>query len=164
MVSSPDPTQSYIIKSGKRKGQSLAVMMFNNTSFLYWYYKELNKTTTTNSKKNKLHKQLEWLIQKGENRQTKRICPHCQKKTIKYYSIRSSLSGNSIAPQYTYCENCIPPKSSGLIIRPFKFSYLSKADKKGNGPFFKRLVQLYRWAFELPKRLTKDTAFKFFQN
>ena len=67
------PNGSYVIKSGKRKGKVLELLMFNDYLFLVWMLQKLNKASKGG--KNELHLHLEWLIQKGENRQVKMICP-----------------------------------------------------------------------------------------
>ena len=42
-----DPDKPYTIKSGKREGKSLGVLMFNEYSFLRWHFGEMEKRYTT---------------------------------------------------------------------------------------------------------------------
>lgn len=161
----PAPDNAYLIQNGKYAGKCPSLMMFSNPNFIYWYFKELEKKLSPQSKRNRLHQQLAWLVQQGENRQTVKLCPHCSKKTVKYYSIRSSLSGSSIGASYCYCEDCVKNyRHSGLRFEAFKFSNLANANRPGNGPFFHELRKLYRWAFGLQGRLSKEKAFDFFKN
>ena len=160
----PTPTEAYTIQSGKHAGKCPSLMMFSEPSFVYWYFKDMEKKLSPQSKRNRLHQQLAWLIQQGDNRQTVAICPHCRQKTVKYYSIRSSLSGSSVGRPYCYCENCVQNYyGSGLQIESFKFSNLAKHDRPRNGYFFRELSQLYRWAFGLNGRLSREKAFNFFK-
>ncbi|MEA2092892.1 MAG: hypothetical protein U9P61_02915 [Patescibacteria group bacterium] len=139
--------------------------MFEDYQFLNWfYYKKIN---SNGGEKNRLEKHLCWLLEKGENRQTKMICPYCKKRYIAYFSVLFS-SGNdfSVDPCYTCCEDCTDElvatavgkgKVSSLL--PIKFSSLLLFWKKVDQ---KRIARIYRTFFQLPKKLGKKQAFNFF--
>lgn len=159
------PSNYYILKSGPSKGKSPSLLMFQNPDKIDFLYKKYVKSHKRSQKKNLFHLQLEWLIQQGENRKTKMLCPHCKKKTVKYFSIRTSYSGKSIGRQYTYCEDCAKPNPCPrCILHEFKFSVLANIDAKENRIFFKKAKTLYCTVFELPKRLTKERIFEFFKS
>ncbi len=112
--------------------------------------------------KNQLEGHLEWLLARGENRETKMYCPYCRKTSVEYFSIRYSANGNfSLSPNFIACENCkenlLVDKKTQLF--PFKFSVLAKFRRKGDQ---KRIGKLFQKVFGLSSRLRKEKIFEFF--
>jgi len=166
-----EPKEPYEFKSGRREGKVLELMMFKNYGFLNWYFnKKLGGRGVPENKKNELHRHLEWLLDKGENRRTELLCPYCGKRKVKLFSLLDSKYGFSIGPHYTCCNNM---KCKGKVqslplgkipmLLPFKFSQIKKFRAKSDQ---KRVGDLFRKVFGLPTRpdpLTRETAFQFFK-
>jgi len=155
-----------VFQSGKRAGKAIELLMFTDYDFLIWLLRKLDRES--GSTKNTLHLHLEWLIQKGENRQTKMICPQCKKQPVKFFSVRYAGDLFSIGSSYTCCkkEECIEKVRAMAAgkwpeLLPFRFSVMGnfrlKADKRRIGILFRRV-------FGLPNPLTREAAFEFFNS
>jgi len=161
------PIGPYRIKSGKRKGKVLELLMFNDYSFLLWMFQKLERVSKGG--KNELHLHLEWLIKKGETRQPKITCPQCGKRPVRYFSVVYERGGDfSIGPYYTCCEDpkCIYELRAQALDKspqflPFYFSVIKNFQLKFDQ---KRIANLFLEVFELPKPLTRKIAFKFFRD
>ncbi len=159
------PTDPYVFKSGKREGKCLELLMFEDYQFLHWLYNTNIKGKGVS--KNQLELHLEWLLMRGENRQTAMKCPQCNANHyVSFFSVRYSYNDFSIGPQFTSCSNksCVESlKALSLektpAILPIKFSsiltFKLKIDRK-------RVTNLFRHCFGLPRPLKKDVAFRFF--
>ena len=164
-----EPSEPYVIKSGKREGKVLELLMFNDYSFLRWHLGKIRREYS-GGKKKQYHKHLEWLMAKGENREPKMECPICGQKEVKYFSVRFSRGTNrfSISPRYTCCENSgcqemLRAKAFGDNLQFFKpkFSNITRITKFKVDQ--KRIADLYRQIFNLEGRLTREKAFQFFK-
>ena len=160
------PTAPYVIRSGKYKDAAVEIMMFNNYRFLKFLYLEMNKDPVAS--KNRLHQHLEWLLRQGENRKTQVICPQCHQKKIRYFSARGSKRfGYSLSLIFASCDKpgCLKKLESltggaKIEIYPFRFSSIAKFRNKTDQ---RSVAELLRNAFDLPARLTAETAFRFFK-
>ena len=164
-----EPSEPYVIKSGKREGKVLELMMFNNYSFLRWQLGKIRREYN-GGRKNQYHKHLEWLLQRGENREAKIICPVCGEDKVSHFSVRFSRGTRrfSISPRYTCCEKkeCREMLRAGAFgdnlqfFKP-KFSNVTRITKYKIEQ--KRITELYKQIFDLStKRLTRKAAFEFF--
>lgn len=161
------PSGPYVIQSGKRRGRALEMLMFEDYAFLRWFlnYKLDGNAKTQN--KNILHRHLEWLMERGEDRQPVLICPQCGKRPVKYFSVVYSCDGDiSIGPEYTCCDEarCQETLTEMALekpcrLLPIKFSSLLQFPHKTDQ---RRLARLFRSVFGLSGRLTKNQAFRFF--
>lgn len=158
------PTGPYVFQSGKRRGRTLELLMFEDYQFLNWFYNQ--KIKSCNGNKNCLEKHLSWLLEKGEDRQPKMICPHCKKRSIAYFSVLFSSSGDdfSVDPYYTCCEDCtdeLIAMAGGKMpsLLPIKFSSLLFFRRKGDR---KRVAKMYRTLFQTPSKMGRNKAFHFF--
>ncbi len=162
------PNGPYVLGSGKRKGQALEVLMFQDYGWLRWMYCFLKKKFSY--KKNNFHQHLEWLLNQGESRAPIMPCPHCGKREVQFFSVLYSKNGNdfSVGMRYTCCDSneCISRVrrmaiEKNPVFLPFKFSSLSqfslKADKR-------RIIVLFKKAFDLPNKVDRQTAFQFFND
>jgi hypothetical protein len=166
-ISTETPPRPYVFKSGKRKGKAAEVLMFQDYSFLHWMLRKLNSENP--NRRNNLHEHLEWLFKAGENRSTKKICPHCQAKKVEFFSVRRSFYARdfSIGLEYTCCANsdCMDKLRAWSAEKepeflPFKWSALNDFEYKGD---IERVInRLFKPVFGLPKRMTRKTAFDFF--
>jgi len=160
------PDGPYTIQSGKRKGKSLETLMFQEYGFVKFMYVLLKEKTEEGTEKNELHRHLEWLLQKGEDREAKKYCPFCKERKAKYFSVRFTGNDFALSSQYICCEShaCFS-KIIGLsgdkrpIIYPFKFSVLERFKRKADE---KRVIKLLKDVFLLPEKIGKENAFKFF--
>lgn len=159
-----NPTGPYCFKTGKRAGKCIEKLMFDNYTYLVWQMKEITKKP--NNFKNELHEHLEWLLKKGEDRQPKMVCPQCGQKPVKYFSIITSYCGISVRKDFTCCGSSgCQTKLLGMAagnhakLEPFKFSVLQRLATNIDR---KQLLGVYREAFDLPNRITKEIAFQFF--
>ncbi len=156
------PNGPYTFQSGKRKGRTLELLMFEDYQFLSWFYSQ--KVKSDNGNKNGLEKHLEWLLKRGEDRTPKMICPHCKKRSIAYFSVLLSGNDFSINPYYTCCEDCTDElvsmaagKTPSLL--PIKFSSLLFFRKKGDR---RRVAKMFRILFQTPNKMGRNKAFHFF--
>jgi len=166
------PEEPYLFKTGRYQGRSAEVLMFRNYGYLVFILHKI-RNNWQGGKKNRLHKHLEWLLDRGENilDEVKLTCPYCkEKKMAVYYSVLRSYYVNdfSIGSRYVCCENCkksLRHQAFGKIpkIAPFKFSSIkviarNKQEEKELGYFFQK-------AFTLSfKKLSTKKAFNLFKN
>lgn len=164
------PTEPYVIKSGKRKGKSLEVLMFNDYSFLRWHLSKIRKERKGNQPMNEYQRHLEWLMIQGESRQPEMVCPICGTRKVKYFSVRYSKGTKrfSIGLNYTVCDRkkCQEMLKGAAFGNPIqllkpKFSNITKISRLRCEQ--KRITNLYREIFNLQGRLTKKKAFEFFK-
>lgn len=159
------PDGPYVIQSGKRKGQAVENIMFIDYSWLRWMY-DLLKSKSQGGNKNLFHLHLEWLLGRGETRESKIECPVCGKRKAKFFSVRYSGDDFSIGGQYICCEDesCIS-EIRGMggeqipTLYPFRFSVLRNFRRKIDQ---KRIIELFKKVFCLPERIDRKRAFQFF--
>jgi len=118
---------------------------------------------------NALDKHIQWIFERGENRKTKTLCPHCKAKKVKYFSVRytrlgysgkKSDIGCSLGIPYSACEDCLNKiKGEKTEIFPFKFSVIDGFPTVYDQ---KKAIELFLWAFNLKRPLKKETIFQFF--
>lgn len=161
------PTESYIVQSGKKKGKSIEQMMFTDYAWLVYMKNLLNAKKPAS--KNSLHKHIEWVLHQGETRKPTLMCPQCNKKPVKLFSVLGSQRhGYSMSSYYTCCgdpECQHKLRAQGMesvpLLLPISFSSISmfqfKLDRK-------RVADILRDCFKLPKRLTKEVLFAFFND
>jgi hypothetical protein len=169
-VKAYEPEGPYIIKSGKREGKSLEVLMFNDYSFLRWHLSKIRKARKGNQPMNDYQKHLEWLMIQAESRTPEMMCPICGNRKVKYFSVRYSrgtrrfsVSSNFTVCDSKECQNRIKAGAFGdpiQFLRP-KFSNIPKISKLKCEQ--KRITDLYREMFGLTGRLTRSKAFEFFK-
>ncbi|MFA5986380.1 MAG: hypothetical protein WC819_03470 [Parcubacteria group bacterium] len=160
-----EPTGPYILQSGPKKGLSIEQLMFSNYEWLVFMKNFLNEKSP--DAKNQLHKHIEWVLGQGSRRSPTMICPQCGKRPVSYFSyLGSEQFGYSMGATYTCCndEDCIHRLSTrGIEKKPAFLSidhssiihFKSKRDQK-------KVVDILKKCYELPKRLTKETLFAFF--
>lgn len=169
-----EPSEPYEFKSGKRKGEVLELMMFNgNYSFLDWMLKKREEECEDQNNKDRLHRHLEWLLSKGENREPQMICPQCGEEKVKFFSTRWSnfKSDFSIGARNTCCSKrrCKEKLTEGfsqIELKPFKFSVMKKEEGFHRKVDQRRVGDLFRKVFNLstrPDPLTREMAFDFFK-
>lgn len=170
LINNYEPSEPYVIQSGKREGKVLELLMFNDYSFLRWHLGKIRQKHSGGAK-NRYHRHLEWLMDKGESREPKMKCPICGQRAVKYFSVRFSRGTRrfSISPRYTCCKDsdCQDMLRAGAFgdnlqyFRPL-FSNITRITKFKVEQ--KRIADLYKEIFNLStKRLTRKAAFKFFK-
>jgi hypothetical protein len=159
------PTGPYIFQSGKHVGQSAELLMFDDYGTLRWM---LSKMESAGGRQNVLHQHLAWLMQRGENRQTKMICPRCGTRPVQLFSVRYSYGGRdfSIGSTYTCCKmevcrQALYSMSAENLptFMSFRFSRLMNFGLRSDRL---RVAEIFKEAFDLPKPLTRDAVFQFF--
>ncbi len=155
------PRSPYIIQSGKNAGKVLELMMFENYGLLYWMFRQ------GRGRRDDFYLHLAWLLRQGESLQPKMTCPQCQERPVQFFSVRySRYSGRdfSVGVLYTYCEECrknVDTQGEPIQILPFHFSSLNQF-YSGSGQ--KEIVGLFRQVYDLPKPLSREQAFEFFNS
>ena len=149
--------------------------MFTDYGFVNWYLRKMN--AMMGSKKHQLHQHLGWLVRQGENRTAKWLCPQCAHDTpIKYFLALGDLSGYTLSLQNTSCERQECKENLVILKRGregLRFSQRGNVDKILALRFSSilqfnlkadqnQMARFLRDAFQLPKRLTKESAFRFF--
>jgi hypothetical protein len=161
-----DPRAPYAIKSGSKIGESLEHLMFIDYGWLVYMRDLLNKRKS--KEKNKFHKHIEWVLERGESRQSKMLCPQCVSSPVVYFSVLGERrNGYSMNVAYTCCDDdaCKQKliaqgieKTSTLM--PIAFSSIMRFGVKRDQ---RQVVQILKKCFNLPKRLTKEVLFSFFK-
>ena len=157
----------YRMKTGKKVGKCLELLVINEYSWVNYVVGRFRHDNI--GRNNSFFDRAVQLLEKAEDRQPKMLCPHCEQKPVKYFSVLGTDKfGYSVGPAYTCCgsKDCLDKVYSMAAGKPpqfyeFKFSVLSlfrhKADRR-------QIVELFKIVFGLPKRLTAQFAFEFFQN
>lgn len=158
------PKSFYVFVSGKNKGGVAELYMFGKYSLLAWILRKAREEWSGKREKNSLHKHLEWLLLQGETRQTKVICPFCGQNTVKFFSVlRRDFYPGAICCGNGECRNALRSESGekwlAVELLPFKFSSMLRFRLE---PDQRKLARLFKMAFRLPERLTREDAFKFF--
>lgn len=161
------PTGPYFFQSGKHRGKALELLMFRDYGFLTWLLNQLNQKVQNG--KNRLHQHLEWLLNQGETRIPKMLCPFCEKKVVNWFSVLGNdRDGYSISPSYTCCDSdeCQSRLRAGAwghdpLFLPFQFSVMKMFHVKFDQ---RQIGKLFRTVFQLPPRLTAKNAFEFFNS
>lgn len=139
------------------KGETLELKMFSDYQNLLWQYNQaLKKAVLTGYQKH-----LIWLLQRGEDREIKMICRHCNKHKVAYFTYfkeEEVLYANSL--KEVRCEACSYGREHQL---PFKFSSLRHFHVYGQTNFLHNILPLFSKVFSLPARKTKEFAFTFFK-
>ena len=158
------PEGPYRIRSGKNAGNTLEQLMFQKPHLVF-YWEKLQRGSRGN--KNKLHPHLEWLLRQGENRRAKILCPQCRKRPVAYFSVvYSGRDDFSLGTPFTCCGNdeCYNKLESlalaPLEVLPLRFSVMKKRSRL----FQRKVVELFRRVFRLPKPLGVEESFMFFKN
>ena len=159
------PRGPYVFQSGRRAGKTVEHFMFEDYGFLTWFLYGMNRES--NGQKNVLHQHLEWVLRRGENRKTKMICPQCRVRTVKFFSVLYGYGHDdfSVDLHYTCCENggcreILRGMALGErpVFMPFRFSQLTNFERGDR----RRIAELFKEVFEIPKPLTRGAVFQFF--
>lgn len=159
------PRESYVIQSGKKKGKSVEQLMFSDYGWLMYMKGVLNKKSA--SAKNTLHKHIDWVLAQSKSRVPKMLCPQCNKKPVAYFSyLGFEQFGYSMSATYTCCndDKCRSRLAAQGIEKmptflPIAFSSIAHFTNKQDQ---KRVAEILKQCFNLPKRLTKEVLFTFF--
>jgi len=139
--------------------------MFTNFGFIEWLLNKYYNKPTKN--KNRLRLHLEWLLQQGETREAKMLCPQCGKRKVKLLSIIwSSAKTCSIDADFSCCSSdACKKKLENLVLEhphrfvEIKFSTVIQSQSPRNK---KLMLRAFRRILNLP-RLTKEATFEFFK-
>ena len=159
------PAGPYVIRSGERVGEKLELLMFSDYSFLCWLIRFIRLKEKHLKKRNSLHLHLEWLMERGENRRPVMLCPYCHKRPVRYFAVLFGQTNSEISVGYpfTSCEQegCIKKLGEPTFVLPFRFSSMRPlyVRTKRNQ---KKVAELFKGVFGLPKHLTAKAAFNFF--
>jgi hypothetical protein len=132
--------------------------------WIRWLYNKYYRGATN---KNQLHEHLEWLLERGENRIAKKLCPHCGVNPIKYLTILGDdRFGYSIDSYYSCCSDKQCHKAAASMgsvntptYLPIKFSsILHFSVKKDQQLFIDTLKDIFGFT-----RLNKQKVFEFFK-
>ena len=160
------PSGPYVFQSGNHRGQSIEVLMFKDYGFVRWYLRKMD--LMMGGKRNRLHQHVDWVVRQGENRNAKWLCPQCAHDSPiqNFLALGHPTGGYTISLQLTSCERqeCLEnlfylKKRITDKILPVRFSSILQFNMKADRD---QVARFLRDAFELPKRLTKESAFRFF--
>lgn len=158
-----EPLRPYTIQ---KNNKTLEVLMFLDYCKLVWQYNKLEKEAEFKDFReiSDYHKHLEWLIERGEDRIPKAVCPHCRSNIVKFYYYEWSKGVPTFSIDDIFCQKCALDKIVNIsrLLR-FKFSNLKQFYKYGEYNFLNNILPIYKMAFKLPDRITKEIAFKFFK-
>jgi hypothetical protein len=158
------PSECYVIQSGKNAGKVLERMMFQNYGWIPWQLNTIRKEGGPNRTKGDFEKHLEELLERGENRKTTALCPHCKQREVSYLSVVRETDGVTAGKSFTCCDNqnCIKEVEGMTWKFPqfldFKFSIINTFRNKSDQ---KIIANVLKWGFGIEK-LTKKDLFNFF--
>ncbi len=163
----------YYLKTGDFKGMSLEALMFCQ-------YRELRRRLEAlkgfGNAQSPLKKRLEWLIQRGETRMAKMLCPICKKNPVEWFAVFHLFTdGNyqkestfTAVKEYSCCgdEECKEQTEkcgfgAKVEIKPIKFSTIPELAKSDFEE--KMLLNLFREFFGLEGSLKGKEALSFFE-
>lgn len=152
----------YVIKSGKKAGESLEHMMFTDYPWMDYMFRRLESTQAANP--NLFHRQLKWLMGRGENRIPTMPCPICNISPVAYMWMAFESYGMEAHWQMSCCRQlgCIQDlrertEGRGEIVVP-KFSLFLRKREDSRAT----ILRVFRDIFGLPPRITQQVAFEFF--
>ena len=159
------PTGSYVLQSGKKAGKSIEQLMFSDYGWLVYMRDLLNKSQPF--VKNRMHRHIEWALEHGQTRKAKKMCPQCGKNPVTYFSyLGNEKYGYSMSSAYTCCDDkeCMRQlRAQGIektpTFLPIIFSAITNFRLKHDQ---KQVANLLKDCFMLPKRMTKEMLFAFF--
>lgn len=154
---------TYELQDGKKKGKSVAHLMFLDWDWLRYMYRDrISKNKSPSSKKNDLEIGILHCFEVDKNLPIKKICPHCNNKPVKFFSIKGSRGdGYSMGGEYMSCEDecCINELLAihrGQIFE-IHFSFLRKIKYKFDRKQYIKNVLKVALGIE-NKRLTRKLA------
>lgn len=119
-------------------------------------------------KDNALCRHLRWLLSRGEDRTAQYMCPQCNAKPVRYFSVLGNTQeGYSIDLAYTCCdENACKKKILNLEskerVPTLLYLQFSAFLAFKNATDQKKFAKLIKAAFDLPQTVNKEIAFDFF--
>ncbi len=155
------------IEDGPYKGNPYEEIMFKD---YLWICKELEKEKKKRGEgviKTGKEIKMEQLIEKGENRKSRRECPHCNKNHICYFSIIVMDYGKTKKLGGFCCENgeCVNktieqgeamsfPKKPLIKIHTIRFSSMATIASRFNGDeFMKTISGYFHYLYKMPEKI-----------
>jgi hypothetical protein len=154
-----------VLQSGKKTGKSIEQLMFSDYGWLVYMRGLLNRSKPAT--KNRMHQHIEWALERGQTRKPTKMCPQCGKDPVTYFSyLGNEKYGYSMSSAYTCCGNkeCMRQlRAQGIekvpTFLPITFSSITHFQLKHDQ---KQVAALLKDCFMLPKRVTKELLFAFF--
>ena len=144
------PRQPYVFRSGPYRGKSAERVMFFNYSRIVWLARYAESEM--------LRRHCKWLVEQGETRQARVLCPQCERVSAEVFSARGNESGCSISSEFIACRQCAPERLHSNIY-PLVFSAIFRFRIVGDQ---KKVAGLLRHVFQL-KRGSDEALFEFFR-
>ena len=153
-----------ILESGKHAGKSLAQLMFTDYSWLWEYLKDIRRGYDEEiSSQSPEHRQLEWLMGRGEDRVATTPCSidGCnQPAAFVHVSYRSGADPGILVDQ-VYCKDHNPgDNSEGTVFVPLKFSSLLRFEHSRAS--YQAFLRALRSLLGAPEILTREASLDFF--
>ena len=147
------PVAPYFIQSGPKRSMSLEMLMLKDYSWLMTIKARMDAGLTSASKPNAFHRHLLWLVERGEDRVAKKLCPNCKKGIVRSFS--HHYDGN----RDHFRASCGELRCRLLYAHPLKFSSILKFRE----PARPSIARFFKEVF-LPDCLILDdeTLFRFF--
>ncbi len=160
------PTKPFKLLIGR--DMSFEKMMFTNYPALQERLEKLQKNGKRGNEDEKKH--LAWLLERGEDRAVKTLCPCCLERPAKYFLAKYFFQEKrfTIGEELVFCKSkeCekkffsqIKPHREAVAVLPIKFSSL---DKFISGKDRKKLASLLKKLFHLEHSPTSEKLLDFF--
>jgi hypothetical protein len=156
-----DPVRPYPLEDNRTYER----LMFSEYHKLIWQIHQCRAWFLKSKEMTPYHRHLKWVLERGEDRVPKAVCPHCRRNIVEFYYYEwSSESIATFSSDDVYCKKCALEKivNQNRLLR-FKFSNLRRFFKYGEYNYLKDILQIYKNAFMLPQKITNEIAFKFFK-
>ncbi len=150
------PKGPYTLFSGKYRKKTVDAMSIHDIHWFFNLYSEVKKHYNPNSD---FHNHVRWIHQQMLSKKTCKLCPHCDKEVITHFGFIDSTYGFVRERDYLYCQECEKDKSgvSTLTVSFANLVYFTKNQIKGE------ILDLFKYLFDMPKRINGRTAFEFFK-
>jgi hypothetical protein len=162
---SPDKPHVFRADSKRHPNKSAETLMFADYLFLKRELDRIRAKSRPNSVPSELHRHLEWLLARGEDRICERPCPFCKSRHIAHFLARLLAEGGMLLSlAETSCSECLSElrlRASGqsAYVLSTRFSSLRFGVY---GASYAELSSFFRILYFAPHRLTTEWAFEFF--
>jgi|GEM_PF-2099459 len=145
------PKSIYVFQSGKHIGDAAENFIFRNSDYLFYVRNRKHHD------KDVLDQHLDFIFEAGAKLQTKKICPFCKKKTVKFFLFDSLFFLEGLTScEDNLCKETLKSLHPGISLAPFLISTLGNFKKAGPR---KKAEAFFRKVFGMPRRITPAIVF-----
>lgn len=157
----PMPTRPLMLVKGKYAGFSVEQVMIID----YEHILKIRYNLKREKSCSKLAKHIEWLLSRGEDRVSQRLCIACKNRCAEYVIIIGDDKQGYRIPFDGYCRDCVDDYcdewNRNLAKVPLRFSSIEYFRVRSDRT---RFVSVLRKHFGLTKTMSAEEAYTFFSS